>query len=89
MGEELETLEPNVVPLCTDSEQLEPLGADDEEDETWSTTDIEVIAEVGEYETTTDYDIRSNVSPMPREAVRFVQGVAQREKLINDWSTLR
>ena len=86
MGEELEAFDSDLVPLRTDSVQIEPVGADDEGDELWDTDEIEVIAEVGEYETTTDRDIRSNMSPIPREAVRLVPSVAKRENLISDWT---
>jgi hypothetical protein len=86
MGEELEAFDSDLVPLRTDSVQVKPVGADDEGDELWDTDEIEVIAEVGEYETTTDRNIRSNMSPMPREAVRLVPSVARRENLIGDWT---
>jgi hypothetical protein len=87
MGEELEALGSGVVPLRTDSVQTEPLGADDDEgDEQWSADEIEVIAEAGEYETTTDDEICSNMSPMPREAVRLLPSIAQRENLISEWT---
>jgi hypothetical protein len=86
MGEELEALDFDLVPLRTDSVQVEPVGADDEGDELWDTDQVEVIAEAGEYETTTDRDIRSKMSPMPREVVRLVPSVAQRENLISNWT---
>jgi hypothetical protein len=86
MEEELEILDSDLVPLRTNSVQTEPLGADDEGDESWSTDEIDVIAEAGEYETTTDDDIRSKMSPMPREAVRLLPQVAQRENLISEWT---
>lgn len=85
-GEELEALESSVVPLRTDTEQLEPLSADDEDDESWSGEDVDVVAEAGEYETTKSYAVRSNMSPMPREAVRLLPGIAQRENLVSDWT---
>lgn len=87
MGEELEALD--IAPLRKDSEQSAPVGADhggDDEDEMWSTDEIEVIAETGEYETTTDLDVRSNMSTMPDEAVRLIPAIAQREKLISEWT---
>lgn len=86
MGEELEALDSDLVPLRTDSVQSEPLGADDEGDELWSTDECEIIAGPGDYETTTDYEICSNMSPMPREAVRLLPGVAKRENLVSDWT---
>jgi len=86
MGEELEALDLDILPLQSDSVQSEPVGADDEGDELWSTDECEVIAESGEYETTTDYEICSNMSPMPREAVRLLSKVAKRENLISDWT---
>jgi hypothetical protein len=89
MGEELEALDCDIVPLRTDSEQAKPVGADDgdkDRDEMWSTDEVEVIAEAGEYEITTDYEIRSNMSPMPEEAVRLLPAVAKREKLISVWT---
>jgi hypothetical protein len=87
MGEELEALDPDLVPLRADTVQSEPVGADDEGDELWSTDEIEVIAEAGEYETTTDYEIRSDMSPMPREAVRLLPSVAQHRNLISEWTS--
>ena len=90
MGEELEALDCDIVPLRTDSEQAKPVGADDDDedrDDMWSTDEVEVIAEAGEYEITTDYEIRSNMSPMPDEAVRLLPAVAQREKLISVWTS--
>ncbi|KAI4851848.1 hypothetical protein E4T44_01881 [Aureobasidium sp. EXF-8845] len=89
MGEELEALDSDLSPLCIDSEQSKPLGADDEDeedDEMWATDEVEVIARAGEYETTTNYKIRSNLSPMPKEAVRLIPSVAKRENLISDWT---
>jgi len=87
MGEELEALDPDLMPLRIESVQSEPVGADnDEEDEQWSADEIEVIAEAGEYETTSDEEIRSNMSPMPRQAVRLLPSVARRENLISDWT---
>jgi hypothetical protein len=88
IGEELEALD--IAPLRKNSEQSDPVGADhddDEEDEMWSTDEIEVVAEAREYEATTDLDIRSNMSPMPDEAVRLIPAVAQREKLISEWTS--
>lgn len=35
---------------------------------------------------TTDDEILSNMSPMPREAVRLLPSVAQREHLISEWT---
>jgi hypothetical protein len=86
MGEELEALPSSVVPLRLDSEQSEPLGTDVEEDDLWDVDEIEIIAESGEYETTTDYTICSNMSPMPRESVRLLPSVARREGLVSDWT---
>ena len=87
MGEELEALDPDLMPLRIDSVQSEPVGADDDEgDEQWSADEIEVIAEAGEYETTSDYEICSNLSPMPRQAVRLLPFVARRENLISEWT---
>lgn len=88
MGEEFEALD--IVPLRKNYEQSDPVGADhesDDEDEMWSTDEIEVIAEAGEYETTTDLAVRSNMSPMPDEAVRLIPAIAQREKLISEWTS--
>jgi hypothetical protein len=88
MGKELEALDSNVLPLRVNSEQSEPVGVNNDDDEgyeeMWATDEVEVIAEPGEYETTTNYRIRSNMSPMPKEAVRFKPFVAKREKLISD-----
>jgi hypothetical protein len=86
MGEELEALDSGLVPLRLDSVQSEPVGAEDEGDELWSADEIEVIAEVGEYEMTTDYDIRSNMSPIPDEVVRLLPSVERRGNLISDWT---
>lgn len=86
MGEELENLEEGILPLQHDSEQSEPLGADDNGEETWSTDETEVIAAPGEYEETTDKKIRTNMSPIPDKAVRLKQDVAQREHLISNWT---
>ena len=87
MGEELEALDSDLVPLRADTVQTEPVGADDDEgDEQWNADEIEVIAEAGEYETTTDEEIRSNMSPMPCQAVRLLPSVAQRENLISEWT---
>jgi hypothetical protein len=92
LGEELEALDSALLPLRVNSEQSEPVGMDDEndgeDDEMWATDEVEVIAEAGEYETTTDYKIRSNLSPIPKEAVRLILSVAKREKLISDWTSL-
>jgi hypothetical protein len=86
MGEELEALDSEIVPLGADTVQSEPIGAEDEGDELWSTDEIEVIAEAREYETTMDDEIRSNMSPMPRQAVRLLPSVAQQEHLISEWT---
>jgi hypothetical protein len=86
MGEELEALDSELVPLRADAVQSEPIGAEDEADELWSTDEIEVIADAGEHETTTDDEIRSNMSPMPRQAVRLLPSVAQQEHLISEWT---
>lgn len=86
MGEELESLEEQLLPLQHDSQQLVPLGEDDDADETWSTDEIEVIAASGEYEETTDNKIRKKMSPIPDKAVRLKQDLAQREHIISDWT---
>jgi hypothetical protein len=86
MGEELEALDSDLVPLRSDSVQTEPVGAEPEGEELWDTDEVEVIAEVGEYEMTTNHAIRSNLSPMPRKAVRLLPSVAQRENLISEWT---
>jgi hypothetical protein len=59
---------------------------DEDEDEMWSTDEIKVVVGGGEYETTTDLDIRSNMSPMPDEAVRLIPAIARRAKLISEWT---
>jgi hypothetical protein len=88
MGEELEALDSDLLPLRVNSEQSEPVivnGDDVEEDnEMWATGGVEVIAEAGEFETTTEYRICSNLSPMPKEAVRLIPSMAKREKLVSD-----
>jgi len=86
MGEELEALASGLVPLRLESVQSEPIGTEDEGNELLSADEIEVIAEVGEYETTTDYDIRSDMSPIPDEVVRLLPSVARRDNLISDWT---
>ncbi|SMY19925.1 unnamed protein product [Zymoseptoria tritici ST99CH_1A5] len=87
MDTELENLEEDIVPLRHDSEQSEPLGADDEGDESWSTDEIAVVAAPGKYEETTDKKIRKDMSPMPDKAVRLKPVIAQREHLISDWTS--
>jgi hypothetical protein len=88
MGEELEALDSDLLPLRVNSEQSEPVGVNDddveEDNEKWATDGVEVIAEAGEFETTTGYRICSNLSPTPKEAVRLIPSVAKREKLVSD-----
>ncbi|THW79303.1 hypothetical protein D6D19_01298 [Aureobasidium pullulans] len=86
MGEELESLDENITPLRLDSEQSQPLGADDDEEELWGTDEVEVVAEHGEYETTTDPEVLSNMGSPSRKAVRLVPAIAQQENLISDWT---
>jgi hypothetical protein len=87
METELDDLDEDILPLRHDSKQLRPLGVDDEGDETWSTDEIEVVAAPGEYEETTDKNIRRNMSPMPKKAVRLNPYIAQREHLISEWTS--
>jgi len=86
MGEELEALPSSIIPLRLDSQQSEPLGTDFEEDDVWDVDEIEIIAEPGEYETTTDDTICSNMTPTPRVSVRLLPSIAQREGLVSDWT---
>ncbi|THY36159.1 hypothetical protein D6D01_00676 [Aureobasidium pullulans] len=86
MGEELECLDENITPLRLDSEQSQALGADDDEEELWSTDEVEVVAEHEEYETTTDPEILSSMGSPPRKAVRLVPAIAQQENLISNWT---
>ncbi|TIA09410.1 hypothetical protein D6C81_08721 [Aureobasidium pullulans] len=76
----------DITPLRLDSEQSQPLGADDDEEELWGTDEVEVVAEHGEYETTTDPEILSNMGSSPLKAVRLVPAIAQQENLISDWT---
>jgi hypothetical protein len=56
----------------------------EEDNEKWATDGVEVVAEAGEFETTTGYRICINLSPTSKEAVRVTPSVAKREKLVSD-----
>ncbi|KAI5241319.1 hypothetical protein E4T43_05559 [Aureobasidium subglaciale] len=87
MGEELEALEQEgLLPLCEESVQEQPLGKDADEHLMETFQEVQVIAEPGEFETTTKKKVLENMGLEDgEEAVRLRANVAKRENLISEW----
>ncbi|KAI5237511.1 hypothetical protein E4T42_09206 [Aureobasidium subglaciale] len=88
MGEELEALEQEgLLPLREESVQEEPLGQDADGDLLEAFRELQVIAEPGEFETTTEKKVLENMGLEDgEEAIRLRADVAKRENLTSVWT---
>lgn len=86
IGEDLENCGVEM-PLRNDFEQPEvsDCGGLDMREELWS-HDVWVTAEPGEYDESTDKNLRDNFSPRPDKVARLKESVAKSAGLVNDWT---